>query len=201
MILGHPIFRGLWLGLSGLLSIFLAGEPARAWPVFAHRYAVSCQACHTIVPELNAFGSAFLQAGYRWPAPVPAHGTLPVALKTNLAYTSAPDPAGLPKAIVDEVELLSFGPVGRSFSYRLEEYWLEGGRLGKARDAYVAYQNGTFRVQAGQFTLPLPNDPETMRPTENHYAVFDQTVGENPFDLFNDGLGLNVGYGNRSASI
>ncbi|HLI96884.1 MAG TPA: hypothetical protein VKT72_12455, partial [Candidatus Baltobacteraceae bacterium] len=168
--------------------------------------------CHTAVPELNAFGKAFRDAGYRWPSSVAQRGTLPIATKVNLAYTSAKDPAGLPKAIVDEVEFLSFGPIRNHLAYRLEQYWLDGGNVGKTRDAYVEYDSdplGSWRgsaaanlsIQLGEFTLPLPNDPETMRPTQNHYAVFDQTVGENPFDLFNDGMGVNIGYGNRDASI
>jgi len=207
--LGSP-----YMPIFAIFAAVLAGtaSPAQAIPVFAHRYGVSCTACHTIVPELNGFGRAFRDAGYRWPASVPLHGTLPVATKINLAYSSAKDPAGLPKAIVDEVEFLTFGPLRTHFSYRFEQYWLDGGTIGRTRDAYIEYASDpgsalhggaapVLEIQAGQFTLPLPNDPETMRPTENHYAVFDQTVGENPFDLFNDGLGLNVGYGNRSASI
>jgi len=58
-----------------------------------------------------------------------------------------------------------------------------------------------FDLQLGQFTLPLPSDPETARPTENHYAIFDQTVGGNPFNLFDDRIGVNAGYGNRFAGV
>jgi len=207
--LGRPYAQ-----IIALLAPLLAatGAPAQAIPVFAHRYGVSCQTCHTIVPELNGFGKTFRDAGYRWPARVPVHGTLPLATKINLAYSSATDPTGLPKAIVDEVEFLTFSSLGNHLAYRFEQYWIDGGNIGKTRDAYLEYASDpgsfwrgsgapVFDVQAGQFTLPLPDDPETMRPTENHYAVFDQTVGRNPFNLFNDGLGLNVGYGTRYASI
>jgi hypothetical protein len=186
--------------------------PALAIPVFAHRYGVGCETCHTIVPELTAFGQAFADAGYRWPAPRATNATLPIAMKTNLAYTSGVDPSGLPKAVVDEVEFLIMAPVGKHLLFRYEQYAIDGGVPGKTRDAYVEYnsnplaayrgwRSATFDLQAGSFTLPLPNDPETMRPTANHYAVFDQTVGANPFNLFDDRIGLNARYGNRFAAI
>ncbi|HXP92018.1 MAG TPA: hypothetical protein VN905_00990, partial [Candidatus Binatia bacterium] len=195
-----------------LASSVLQPFPASAIPVFAHRYGVSCETCHTILPELNSFGQTFRDAGYRWPAKVDTHGTLPVSMKGNLAYSSAPDPTGLPKAIVDEVEFLSFGPVGSNLTYRIEQYWIDGGNIGNTRDAYVEYKSSPMNawhgfvrpivgLQLGQFTLPLPNDPETMRPTENHYALYNQTVGNNPFDFFNDGMGVNLYYQNSFAEI
>jgi hypothetical protein len=198
----------------GIAFTALASLPADAVPIFAHEYGVSCQTCHTMVPRLNAFGEAFERAGYRWPAKVATRRAFPVAMKVNFAYSSQPDLTGLPKAIVDEVELLMEAPVGLHFTYRLEQYVVDGGRPGNTRDAYVAYNSDPMSawipggptqpvvgVQAGQFTLPLPVDPETMRPTENHYAIFDQTVGQNPFNLFDDRIGLNVSVGNRFAEF
>ncbi|MDE2571857.1 MAG: hypothetical protein KGM44_04950, partial [bacterium] len=189
-------------------------SPAAAYPLFAHRYGVSCQTCHSVVPRLNAFGERFKAAGYRWPGKVETHDAFPVTVKVNLAYTSEPDPGGLPKALADEVELLSAGPLGRSLSYHLEQYLADGGVPGKTRDAWVAYDSDPqsawssrgarglwLHAQLGQFTLPLPNDPETFRPTANHYAVFDQTVGANPFNLFNDGMGIEIGVAARGGEL
>jgi hypothetical protein len=121
----------------------------------------------------------------------------------NLAYSSANDPSGLPKAIVDELELLAGAPVGRRLSYRIEQYVVDGGTAGKTRDAWLSYTSrpdlgdtsAALRVTAGEFTLPLPFDPETQRDTENHYAAFDQRVGANPFDLFEDKVGVDLAYG------
>jgi len=45
----------------------LAATPASAVPVFARKYATSCQTCHTVFPKLNAFGEAFRLNGYRFP--------------------------------------------------------------------------------------------------------------------------------------
>jgi hypothetical protein len=191
--------------------VFFGPRPAGAIPVFAHRYGVTCQTCHTVVPELTSFGQNFRDSGYRWPGKVAEHGTIPVSMKVNLAYTSAVTP-GLPKAIVDEVEFLSFGPVGKHVDYRMEQYIVDGGFPGLTRDAYLEYQTNpmtywsgfnkpNLSLIVGQFTLPLPNDPETLRPTENHYAIYDQMAGDNPFNFFNDGMGVNLSYGNKWAQV
>jgi hypothetical protein len=166
---------------------------AQAIPVFAHRYSLSCQACHSTVPHLNSFGEQFLAAGYQLPSA--AARVFPIAVKVNLTYASAPDLPGLPKAIVDEVELLTGGHAGRRVSYFAESYVIDGGRPGNVRDLWARYDFSTNRaaldagLRLGQFTLPLPVDPETFRETLNHYAIFDQTVGQNPFRFFDQHLG------------
>jgi hypothetical protein len=192
--------------LAGLASAFVSaafcGAKAQALPVFAHRYGFSCQQCHTIVPQLNEFGERFAANGFR--LNVPNRGTMPVAVKVNLEYGSDAE-EGLPKAVVDEVELLSGGRIGNNTSYFVEQYVVDGGRAGMTRDAYVQFEKRLagvadsdgatmLRVKTGQFTLPLPVDPESERPTANHYAVFDQTVGENGFNFFDPRLGFDVSW-------
>ena len=165
------------------LAVLLLPVQAQALPVFAHRYGLTCQACHTTVPHLNAFGQAFLRNGFQLPQA--ARGVVPIAVKVNLAYTSDPDPGGLPKGVVDEVELLTGGAIGSHVNYFIEQYALDGGVAGSLRDAWVQYNTGgIMHVRAGQFTLPLPVDPETERDTEAHYLIYDQTVGDNPFAFF-----------------
>lgn len=173
-----------------LVAALIPSARAEALPVFAHRFGVSCQQCHTTVPRLNAFGQAFRAGGFRWPAN--QSGAFPVAVKVNLAYSSAPDASGLPKAVVDEVELLTAGRVGASGSYFVEQYALDGGRPGRTRDAWLQEDAREFHLRAGQFTLPLPVDPETQRDTQAHYAIYDQTVGANSFDFFEPRLGLDA---------
>ena len=161
-----------------------------ALPVFAHRYGLTCQACHTTVPGLNTFGEAFLRNGFRLPRP--ARGALPVAVKVNLAYTSDRDPNGLPKAIVDEVELLTGGAIGERVNYFVEQYAIDGGVPGRPRDAWMQYNGNAVHVRAGEFTLPLPVDPETERDTQAHYLVYDQTVGQNTFNFFDPRIGVDL---------
>ncbi|TAM75404.1 hypothetical protein EPN44_08060 [bacterium] len=161
---------------------------------------MTCQKCHTAIPHLNAFGQFFLANGYRIPGVEPGPA-FPVAIKANFAYTSEPDPAGLPKAVVDEVEVFLAGLAGPRTNYFFEQYVVDGGNRGLTRDAWVNYRAtpAAARVpvwlQAGSFTLPLPVDPETFRESAQHYTVFDQTIGNNPFNFFDPKIGLQVGVG------
>jgi hypothetical protein len=180
----------------------LAPRPAQAIPVFAHRYGLTCQSCHTAVPHLTAFGEAFARMGYELPGLRPKRA-FPVAVKLNLAYGGDPDPSGLPKPVVDEIEVLlggSLGPRGRG-AYFAEQYVVDGGRPGRWRDAWAAWRATPDQartpvwLRGGQFTLDLPLDPETFRETTDHYAVWDQTAGDDPFAFFapRAGLALHAG--------
>lgn len=185
---------------------------ADAIPVFAHRYNLTCQACHTVVPRLTPFGETFLANGYRLPGvkPKPA---FPVALRfeTNYAGTGAVDPddvkGPLPKTIVDEVELLMGGSVGSRGSYWVEAYIIDGGFPGIVRDAWYAQRltpDGArtpvvFRV--GQFSLPLPLDPETFRETTQPYAIWSQSAGGNPFTFFAPKMGGQLEIGNPARAL
>jgi hypothetical protein len=181
------------LRLYSILALWIlwivAAAPAQAVPVFAHRYGLTCQACHTTVPHLTAFGRAFAANGFRLPQAV--NGAFPVAVKVNLAYSSDAG-TGLSKAIIDEVELLTGGPMGKRFSYFVEQYAVDGGYAGLTRDAFVQYNGEAVHVRVGQFTLPLPVDPEEQRDTEAHYLLFDQSVGKNAFNFFDPRIGLDV---------
>ncbi|HKU81466.1 MAG TPA: hypothetical protein VJP76_04775 [Candidatus Tumulicola sp.] len=193
--------------LSGAVAAAVA-PPAEALPIFAHRYGLSCQACHTTVPTLNGFGRYFLRHGFRLPD---GRGTFPVTVKTQMTYSSAgsgdsDEPGGsppLPKFIVDEVELLSAGSIGRNTSYYLEQYAVDGGEPGQPRDMWVnfdRYVGGAdpigpaLHAKLGEFTLPLPVDPETQRPTLSPYLLYDQVVANNAFDLFDPGIGADLYY-------
>ncbi|HYZ14902.1 MAG TPA: hypothetical protein VE591_00825 [Candidatus Acidoferrum sp.] len=205
--------RARCLALAALVTLIaaFAARPAHAIPVFARRYGLSCQDCHTVVPHLNAFGETFLANGYRMRGLKPKP-TFPVAVRVELAYASAQttDPSTtppLPKTIVDEVELLTGGSLGPRSSYWAEAYVVDGGFPGRPRDVWYAYRatpDGArlpVTLRAGQFTLPLPLDPETFRETTVHYAIWDQMAGENPFSFFDPKIGGQIAVGNPSRSL
>ncbi len=204
-----------WVWSTGLLvAALLPAQPARALPVFAHRYGFTCQQCHTIVPHLNAFGENFLRHGFRLPN---ARGVFPIAVKTELDYSSGgggdqDEPGGgppLPKFIVNEIELLSAGSLGNNTSFYLEQYVVDGGEPGLPRDMWLNFdqyisadQTGTaLHAKLGEFTLPLLYDPETQRPTITGYGVYSQTVGANPFNFFQDGIGSDLSITNDRSGI
>ena len=205
--------RALLTSVALALASAALAAPAQAIPIFAHQYGVSCRKCHTVIPHLTEFGAAFLAAGERIPGVQPGDA-VPFAVKVNLVDSSqnqgsGPNGAGLPKAIVDEVELFTAGAIGNRGSFYVEQYAIDGGDRGNLRDAWVADHVTPWGaripvdVAAGQFTLPLPVDPETFRETYQHYTIYDQTVGFNPFNLFDpkDGLRVSVGDALRGLNV
>src|SRR5579872_6170619 len=157
-----------WSRAFGVFLIVAAARPgsAGAIPLFAHQYGVTCGKCHSVIPHLNEFGAAFLANGDRIPGVQPGPA-FPIAGKVNLVDSSenqgdGPDGAGLPKAIVDEVELFTAGAIGSRASYLVEQYVVDGGEHGLLRDAWITDRLNpwTARIpvylQGGSFTLPLP---------------------------------------------
>jgi hypothetical protein len=204
-VLGAPRFPAAALAAAILPIAALAPRPAEPIPVFAHRYGLTCQACHTAIPHLTEFGERFRALGYRLPGTT-QRGTFPVAMKVQLAYGSDSG-GGLPKAIVDEIELLAGGSIGTRGSYFTEQYVIDGGRPGRPRDFWAAWRatpddaRVPVTLRGGQFTLPLPIDPETFRETTDHYAIWDQTAGDNPFSFFEPKMGLTATVGDEGRAF
>ena len=71
------------------LATAFAPRPAQAVPLFAQRYDLTCGACHSVLPELNEFGNAFRNRGYRIDG-VPKRGTTIFALREQIGYTKDP---------------------------------------------------------------------------------------------------------------
>lgn len=54
--------------ISFLVLLFFSSTDVQAIPAFARKYETSCSTCHYAFPKLNAFGRAFRNNGYRYPA-------------------------------------------------------------------------------------------------------------------------------------
>ncbi len=131
--------------LSGFAVLLLSPNPASAIPAFARRYETSCTTCHVMPPKLNAFGIAFKNNGYRIPGddekfikqpdvPMGAPGwkqvwpkgvwpgaiwdRVPLSAALELVTDVAPkEPVKVDFAFPEELELLTGGTLGSSFSF------------------------------------------------------------------------------------
>ena len=203
------MFRRLAFGVAlvGLLIVAgLRSRPVIAIPVFAHQYGVTCEKCHSVIPHLNAFGTAFMANGYRIPGVKPGPA-FPISAKANLVASTEVQGDGLPKDIVDEVETFTAGAIGNRASYLVEQYVVDGGMPGLTRDAWVIDRVNPWSAripvfaQAGSFTLPVPIDPETFRDSYQGYAVMEQTVGNNPFNFFDPKIGIRASVGDTTRGL
>ena len=78
----------LYVAALAALFVLLEATPASAIPIFAQRYHLKCGQCHSVLPELNAFGNYFRSHGYR--LPLPEHGTTIFAMRYQLEYDEHP---------------------------------------------------------------------------------------------------------------
>ena len=92
------IVRGLLLSAIVLVSVSLA-PTAHAVPSYARELRVPCEACHTVFPQLNAFGRQFKLNGYMLgsaPAGTEPNGVVdslpPLSVMLQTAYTMLQKP-------------------------------------------------------------------------------------------------------------
>jgi hypothetical protein len=175
--------------------------PATATSTFARQYGLSCERCHTIVPQLNTFGQNFKSNGYRI-AGESAAQTIPISASVLTTYESSRD-GNRARIGIDEWRLQSGGALGPAITYYIEQYVVDGGAPGSLDQAWVQYDSNTahptaktdIRVRAGTQYLPLPVYADTYRPTLNPYGIFEQTVGENTSALGDTYTGVDVALG------
>src|SRR5437660_1165020 len=101
-MLGAPMSRRSLAAAAAVAAALFTPRPAQAIPVFAHRYDLSCQACHTVVPHLTALGEQFLGLGYRLPGLSASFGDEGRGLSASLAAVRGHEPgSGLPAHGID----------------------------------------------------------------------------------------------------
>jgi len=75
------------LSIGILFALFVSANSAHAIPAFTRAHKVECTTCHTIYPELNEYGEAFLKNSYVY---------FGKSKKTDKKDTPAPQPAPAP---------------------------------------------------------------------------------------------------------
>ena len=67
MNLSGKMFRLVGAVLIAIPLVSILISVAGAVPIFSRKYQTSCSTCHYAFPQLNAFGKAFLNNGWRYP--------------------------------------------------------------------------------------------------------------------------------------
>ncbi len=170
-------------------GVSLNAAPAQAIPIFAQRYALQCGACHSVLPELNAFGNFFRNHGYR--LPLPKHGTTVVAIRYQMEYDKDPAPGA--RRFVPGGVLLSNADVGRITAFLHYNFGAQGGPSGTYL-AYLANYNETARTQyrLGLFELPLIHSPGQRLDDLAPYGYEQTHVGLNDLTLAQPRWGLEA---------
>jgi len=171
--------RNSLIALAFIAAWLLAAAPARAIPLFAERYRLQCESCHTVIPELNAFGKYFREHGYI--LATPKHGTLPVALRYQLEYEK--DPVNSRRYTPGGV-LLSNADIGAIAAFIHYNLGAGGGPAGLYLGYLANYNEHTSSLyRAGLFELPLLQSPGQRLDDLQQYGYYGAHVGLNDLTL------------------
>jgi len=123
-----------------VLALVQLSFPGRAdaIPAFSRQFKTECSTCHTIYPELNEFGDAFLKNGYVYPGKAAAATTEKSAGKIEGLWLS-----GLP-------ELLPVSLTG-TLDVAYNNQALDGNKLDLSTRSLRLQAGGAFREAAGFF--------------------------------------------------
>jgi mono/diheme cytochrome c family protein len=179
--------------LLGAIAFAASARSALAMPVFAQRYHLTCAACHTALPELNAFGNSFRNHGYRLPASVPRHGTTVVAFRYNFEYENDPvagarrfSPGESDSILADE----DIGNVNVYLHYGLGSQGAPSAPYLGFLSTYDAHVNELYRL--GLFEVPLTQSPGQRLDSISEYGYFGTAVGHNDLALNAPRLGFET---------
>jgi hypothetical protein len=163
--------------------------PAGAIPIFAQRYHLSCETCHSVLPELNDFGKSFRAHGYR--LPLPKHGTTGVAIRYQMEYEATP-PAGNRRYTPGGV-LLSNADIGNISAFIHYNFGAGGGPAGLYLGYLATYDAHTATLyRAGLFELPLAQSPGQRLDDLAPYGYYGTHVGLNDLSLSSPRWGVQV---------
>ena len=192
------------LALGALAVLAFAPRPASAVPLFAQRYNLTCGTCHSVLPELNAFGNEFRNRGYRIDG-LPKHGTTILGLREQVAYTRDPTD-GTTRRIVPAGAVLGALEVGRVEAFMHENLGSEGGPASLFL-GYLAYGDAHSGViyRAGLIELPLIHSPAQRNDTLTTYGYEGTIAGLNDLTLATPRWALeaerNIGAGRIAATV
>jgi hypothetical protein len=183
------LYSKLAAAIAAALLALACAAPAQAIPIFAQRYHLRCTQCHSVLPELNAFGRYFRAHGYR--LPLPAHGTTLFAIRYQLEYDQYPAAGSRefsPGGIVLGSE--NFGPITAFIHYSLGA----GGGPGGVYLAWLAEYNQHTQTEyrLGLYELPLAQSPGQRLDDLEQYGYYGAHVGLNNLTLAQPRWGLQT---------
>jgi mono/diheme cytochrome c family protein len=196
--------RATFAALTLAAAAGFAPQPAAAVPLFAQRYNLQCAACHSVLPELNAFGNAFRERGYRLDG-APKHGTTIVALREQVGYVKDPTD-GTTRRVTPAGAILGAVEVGHVEAF-VHENLGSGGGPASLFLGYLAYGDARSGVlyRAGLMELPLVHSPAQRNDTLTTYGYEGTLTGLNDLTLATPRWGLeaerNVGAGRIAATL
>jgi cytochrome c553 len=170
-----------------VLTAFATARSAEAIPVLANGQSVSCEACHSVPPNLNQYGRYILATNFA--KALDAHAQMknnerdPVSVEVTVNGSNSPDPT-LPKTLVGVGQFLSAGYLGKDVTYYSSVPVIEDNYPSPAVDqlwaAYDGFSGGNGSLQVGKFPTPVFAPWISQSLSLAGYSLAALPVGLNP---------------------
>ncbi len=187
----RPLRLALTLApLLALLGAELAPGPAASLPLFSRERGLPCAQCHVAFPQLNAFGIAFRENGYRLEsdhgAPTVNSHAFPLSLTGGAGYaltradtaaagTGARGHRTRHEFRRDALEIQSAGTLAGKLSYRFDAGYSTGVNALEVGPACLQLDDlvkrGALNLKAGRYDADLPYLSDSRRTTLRPYAA------------------------------
>jgi len=185
---------------------------SNAIPAFSRKYKTSCVTCHTIYPQLNAFGEAFRINGYQFPAddednikeeqvPLGAEaykrvwpkavwpnfipGSAPIALRGRSGFQiTTTDSSTSSEFGLPALQLLGAGAVGKDISIFVGAHLFEKGEVGSIDRLYIKFDNlfSRFLPEKLMYLQIGQFIPEMVPFATNHRGITEAAYAFNTYD-------------------
>jgi hypothetical protein len=189
----YHVEAAFFLGL--MLCPLMFPEGAEAIPAFSRQHKTECSTCHTIYPELNEFGDAYLKNGYVWPGKQVATGQAKPTQdadskesKNEWAWISGL-PEQIPVSFTASADLAYNSAADNKADLSARSLRLQaGGAFREAAGFYVTYNlytQGEQRAPSGVEGSPAnnPNSPPNETPNIDELFVFWRHALDTPINL------------------
>lgn len=143
----HLFFGFMLYLLAATVFTIVSPSPSHAIPAFARQHKAECSTCHTIFPQLNEFGEAFLKNSYVYPGKPKAGKTAEpqAATTTAPAEQASKNEALWLSAIPEQIPVSFAASADLSYNADAED------KLDLATRSLRLHAGGAFRDKAGFF--------------------------------------------------
>ncbi len=183
-------------------ALAYAAAPAQALPTFAKAYGVQCSVCHTLPPQLNAYGRYVQRTGYSVLDHTLLKNGAPVSVSEEVNYDSQASP-GLQGG---NLALHAAGYLSPDITFHIHQWLVQNDQAGGIDVFQLAYNKlfkGNGHLFAGKIsalTAPAPfSNPSDIAP----YASAELQVGEHMYqtDMMRWGAALSYVHANLFAQV
>ncbi len=183
--------------------LFCCVQPARAIPQFSRLTGVHCDACHSAQRATTDLGDFYRRNGFRMPN-LGIHSTPLFSVIGSAGTHSGSAALGTSPQLTQKLYAFLTARLSREVVAGYEYYHARDGQFFiDTNQPFVQFSTrGSFagspiRVFVGSPALPLPVDTDAYRQTISRYAIYDQTVGVNPFSLSSARNAASLGVGSQ----